>query len=158
MKSNPIRLLAIAGIILFAAAVPFVASTQEPVKPAAKPPTRKAVLRSASELKWVDVPDTKGVQQAVAWGNPQKGAHGSYAKFPAGAEIPLHTHTAGSRSVVISGTMMEGLEGQTPKELGPGSYFYIPGEVKHTTACKAGAECVIYSDWQGAFDLKPATP
>jgi len=109
-------------------------------------------------MKWVDIPDAKGTQQAVTWGNPQKGAHGSFAKFAGGTELPMHTHTAGSRSVVIAGTMLEGLEGQQPKELGPGSYFYIPGELKHTTACKAGADCIIYTDWQGAFDMKPATP
>ena len=158
MKPHPIRLLVIAAMPVFAAAISFNAQGQEAAKPAAKPPAKKAVLRSPSEMKWVDIPDAKGAQQAVAWGNPQKGAHGSFAKFAGGTELPLHTHTAGSRSVVISGTMMEGLEGQTPKELGPGSYFYIPGEVKHTTACKEGAECVIYTDWQGAFDLKPATP
>ena len=158
MKPYPIRLLVIAGTLVFAAANPFNAQAQEAAKPAAKPPAKKAVLRSPSDMKWADIPDTKGAQQAVAWGNPQKGAHGSFAKFAGGTEIPLHTHTAGSRSVVITGTMMEGLEGQTPKELGPGSYFYIPGEVKHTTACKAGAECLIFTDWQGAFDLKPATP
>jgi hypothetical protein len=50
------------------------------------------------------------------------------------------------------------LEGQKPKELGPGSYFFIPGEVKHTTGCKAGADCIMYTEWSGAFDLKPATP
>ena len=70
----------------------------------------------------------------------------------------MHTHTAGGRTVVITGTIVETIEGQQPKELGQGSYFYIPGEVKHITACKEGAECIIYSDWQGAFDLKPATP
>ena len=96
-------------------------------------------------MKWVDIPEAKG-------------AHGSFAKFAGGTELPMHTHTAGSRSVVIAGTMLEGLEGQQPKELGPGSYFYIPGELKHTTACKAGADCIIYTDWQGAFDMKPATP
>lgn len=60
--------------------------------------------------------------------------------------------------MVISGTMLEGLENQKPKELGPGSYFFIPADLKHTTACKAGAECIIYTDWSGAFDLKPVTP
>ena len=30
--------------------------------------------------------------------------------------------------------------------------------MKHTTACKAGGECIIYTDWLGAFDLKPASP
>jgi len=149
--------LLLGGVLTFAA-LPVIGQAQETAKPAAKPATRRAVLRSASELKWVDIPESKGAQQAVVWGNPQRGAHGSFAKFAGGTEIPLHMHSAGSRSVVISGTMMEGLEGQQPKELGPGSYFSIPGEVTHTTACKAGAECMIYTEWQGAFDLKPATP
>jgi len=147
-------LFVIMGISLAAAAALSAAQVEKAAKPAA---AKRAVLRTPSEMKWVDIPDAKGAKQAVAWGNPQKGPHGSFAKFEGGTEISLHTHTAGGRSVVISGTMVEGLEGQ-PKELGPGSYFFIPGDVKHTTACKAGAECVIYTDWSGAFDLKPATP
>jgi quercetin dioxygenase-like cupin family protein len=119
---------------------------------------RSADRSTTSEMKWVDTPEAKGAQQAVVLGNPQKGAHSSFAKFAGGTELPMHTHTAGSGSIVIAGTMLEGLEGQQPKELGPGSYFYIPGELKHTTACKAGADCIIYTDWQGAFDMKPATP
>lgn len=146
-----IRLAVVAGVSVVAALSVY---AQAPAKPAAK----RVVLRTAAELKWVDAPDAKGVQQAVVWGNAQKGPHGSFAKFAAGTETPLHTHTANGRSVVISGTIVEGLEGQPPKELGPGSYFSIPGGVKHTTACKGGAECVIYSDWAGAFDLVPATP
>ncbi len=155
MKRYMLRVLAVAGLSVLSMAGLSGAQAEKAAKPAAG---KKAVLRAASEMKWVDVPDAKGVQQAVVWGNAQKGAHGSFAKLTAGTDIPLHTHTAGGRTVVISGTMLEGLEGQTPKELGPGSYFFIPGNVKHTTACKAGAECLIYTDWQGAFDLKPATP
>jgi quercetin dioxygenase-like cupin family protein len=151
-----IPLIALAGVSLFVAAMPLGAPAQEGPKLAAK--KARPVLRAASELKWVDAPNAKGVQQAVVWGNAQKGAHGSFAKFAAGTEVPLHTHTAASRSVVISGTMLEGLEGQEPKELGSGSYFFIPGNVKHTTACKAGAECIIYTDWLGPFDLKPVNP
>jgi quercetin dioxygenase-like cupin family protein len=156
MKLCTFRPMVLASVSLLAAAMPFGAYAQAPAKPAAKKPS--AVLRAASELKWENVPNAQGAQRAVVWGNPQKGAHGSFAKFAAGTEVPLHTHTAAGRSVVISGTMREGLEGQEPKELGPGSYFYIPGEVKHTTACKAGAECLIYTDWSAAFDLKPVNP
>lgn len=155
MKRYMLGLLVVAGLSVVSMAVLLRAQAEKAAKPAAG---KKAVLRTASEMKWVDVPDAKGVQQVVVWGNAQKGAHASFAKLTAGTEVPLHTHTAGGRSVVISGTMLEGLEGQTPKELGPGSYFFIPGDLKHTTACKAGAECLIYTDWQGAFDLKPATP
>src|SRR5439155_8979193 len=139
MKPDMSRLLIVTGTSLFAAAMPFGAHAQAPAKPAGQ----RAVLRAASEMKWVDVPDTKGAQQAVVWGNSQKGAHGSFAKFPAGTQIPMHTHTAGGRTVVITGTIVETIEGQQPKELGQGSYFYIPGEVKHITACKEGAECII---------------
>lgn len=116
---------------------------------------KNAVLRAASELKWVDAPGVKGVQQAAVWGDPAKGAHGSFAKFASGAETPLHTHTAMGRSVVVSGTIISAPEGQKPKELGPGSFFSLPAGMRHTTSCKAGAECVIFSQWQGAFDLKP---
>lgn len=156
MKTCMIRLIALASVSLFVAVMPFGAHAQGEAKPAAM--KAKAVLRAASELKWVDMPDAKGVQQAVVRGNAQKGAHASFAKIAAGTEIPLHTHTAASRSVVISGTMLEGLEGQEPKELGPGSYFFIPGDMKHTTACKTGAECVIYTEWSDTFDLKPVNP
>jgi quercetin dioxygenase-like cupin family protein len=155
MKRYMLRFLGVAGLSVFLLAVLLGAQAEKAAKPAV---AKKAVLRAASEMKWVDIPEAKGAQQAVVSGNPQKGAHSSFAKFAGGTELPLHTHTAGSRSVVIAGTMLEGLEGQQPKELGPGSYFYIPGELKHTTACKAGADCIIYTDWQGAFDMKPATP
>ena len=155
MKRYMLRLLGVAGLSVFSLAVLLGAQAEKAAKPAA---AKKAVLRAASEMKWVEIPDAKGAQQAVAWGNPQKGAHASFAKFAGGTELPMHTHTAGSRSVVIAGTMLEGLEGQTPKELGPGSYFFVPGDMKHTTGCKAGTECMIYTDWLGAFDLKTATP
>jgi len=154
MTPYTIRLFVVAGAVIF----PVCAALAAQAEHKAKSHEPKAVMKTASELKWVEQPDSKGVQQAVVWGNAQKGAHGSFAKFAAGTEVPLHTHTAGGRSVVISGTVLEALEGQNPKELGPGSYFFIPGGVKHTTGCKAGMDCMIYSDWLGAFDLKPATP
>ena len=154
MKNYRFRAL-IPGIVLFSVAGLLAAQEAEHK---AKPHVRKPVLLTPSEMKWVDVPDAKGSQQAVVWGNAQKGAHASFARFASGTELPLHTHTASSRSVVIAGTMVETMEGEKPKELGPGSYFFWPAEVKHTTGCKAGQECIIYTDWSGAFDLKPATP
>ena len=65
------------------------AQAEKAAKPAA---AKKAALRAASEMKWVDIPDAKGAQQAVTWGNPQKGAHGSFAKF-AGEQSSQCTRT-----------------------------------------------------------------
>ena len=154
MKKH-VFLFVIMGTSFVAAAALYAAQAEKAAKPAA---TKRAVLRTAPEMKWVDIPDAKGAQQSVAWGNAEKGPHGSFVKFAGGTEIPLHTHTASVRSAVISGTILHGLEGQPPKELGPGSYVSMPGGVKHSTGCKAGADCLIYSDWSGAFDLTPATP
>ena len=126
-------------------------------KTTAKPAAKKiAVLRAAGDMKWTDVPNASGVQQATLWGNPEKGAHGVLNKFQAGTEVPLHTHTADLRSVVLSGTVVIGIEGQSPKELGPGSYLFLPGGLKHTTACKTGEDCLLFTTQPGAFDVKPA--
>ena len=120
----------------------------------AKAPVKKAtVLKSAADLKWTDVPDVSGAQQAVLWGNPQKGPSGFLVKFKAGTEVGLHSHTADMRSIVISGIIVITLEGQGPKELGPGSYAFEPGGSKHTTACKAGADCMFSVQATGVFDM-----
>src|SRR5689334_8966761 len=100
MKQN-ILLLVVAGLSFTPGAGLFAGQAEKAAKPA---PAKKAVLRAASEMKWVDIPEAKGAQQAVVWGNPQKGPHSSFAKFAGGTELPMHTHTAGSRSVVIAGT------------------------------------------------------
>lgn len=149
-------LLVVMGILMPASihlAARLYAQEAAQAKPAMRP---AAVLKAAEDLKWVDVPNVKGVQQAVLWGNPQKGPNGLFNKFAAGTEVPLHSHTANFRSVVVAGTMVFGLEGQSPKELGPGSYSFLPGGVKHTTACKAGADCVIFTAASGPFDVVPA--
>ena len=119
------------------------------------PAAKKPVLRTLADNKWQDVPDVKGVQQAVLWGDPQKGAYGELVKFAPGTEAPLHTHTADARSVVVSGTVLVGLEGAKPREFGPGSYIFTPSGLKHTTGCKTGSDCIFFLYQPGAFDLKP---
>lgn len=119
------------------------------------PAAKKAVSHMAADLKWVDVSGATGVQRAVLWGNPDKGASGSLIKFAAGTEVPLHTHTSDVRAVVVSGTVLSGLEGEKPKELGPQSYIFHPGGLKHTTGCKRGADCIFFSYQPAAFDLNP---
>lgn len=118
---------------------------------------RSPVLKTPAEMKWKEVPDVHGAQQAVLWGDPQKGASGLLTKFKAGTEVALHSHTSDLRSVVISGTLIITLEGQAPKELGPGSYGFEPGGSKHTTACKAGADCMIFTQAPRPFDVVMAT-
>lgn len=147
----------VAHLALLAASVSLMFAPRTAQSQAApKPPVKKAVLRAPADLKWTDIPEVKGAKQAVLWGDPTKGAHGMFVSLPAGTEVPMHTHSHDGRGAVISGTVVIGLEGKTPKELGPGSYYFVPGEQKHTTSCKSGADCLLLDQSSGAFDVKMA--
>ena len=41
------------------------------------------------------------------------------------------------------GSMTFTPEGGTAKELGPGSYWNMPGRLKHVSTCKPGADCLF---------------
>lgn len=135
------------------------ATAEEKAKP--KAPTKasagKAVLWSADELKWVDPPNSPpGVKMAVLWGDPDKGPFGAIHKLPAGFTAPLHHHTANHHAVVLMGSVTLTPEGEAAKKLGPGSYFSFTGMKKHSTTCEAGADCQIFVDCAGPWDVVPA--
>jgi quercetin dioxygenase-like cupin family protein len=119
---------------------------------------KELVTSAAEEQKWIEVPDSGGVQVTNFWGDFTKGAYGGIAKLPAGSTHPLHTHSKDIKCVVVSGTFQVGLEGEPEKKLGPGSYFFVPGGLKHTSSCAAGAPCVLFQEQTGKFDVKPVAP
>ena len=120
-------------------------------------PAAKGTLWPASDLKWVDNPSLKGAQQAVLWGDPAKGAYGALKKVPGGTVLPMHSHSNLTRVVMVAGTINFAFDGSPAKDMGPQSYTSIPGGVKHTATCKAGADCVYLETAIGAYDMKPAT-
>lgn len=143
-----------AGSVIVAVAVGSLLAAQ----PAAKQPVAiepNAILVAAQDLKWVDVPDTP-VKMATVKGDSQKGAHAAFIKLPAGFSAPLHSHSADHHVVVVTGTLTLTPEGGTAKQLGPGAWFEFTGKRKHTTACGAGADCVLFSVAAAAWDLVPA--
>jgi quercetin dioxygenase-like cupin family protein len=151
------------GTILLATA----ALADEPAKPAtdaASAPGARAkpgkkgkftVVVSASELKWNAPPDAHGVQIATIRGNMTKGAYRVMVKFPPGTSHPVHTHSGDVEVVVISGTFLYGADDASAKDLGPGSYAFIPGGTKHISGCKAGAECLVFQSGTEKFDMTP---
>jgi quercetin dioxygenase-like cupin family protein len=144
-RSAIVLALAWAGASTLAAAQE--PATTAPPKPEATPRPAEAApaptLWPASELKWTDLAAVKGAKEAVLWGDPKKEGFGKLNRWPAGGEVPLHFHPFESRGVVLEGTMTITPEGGAAKELGPGSYWHLPGRVKHVTTCKPGAECVF---------------
>lgn len=55
---------------------------------------------------------------------------------------------------MVSGSIVLAMEGGAAKEMGSGSYAFIPGGAKHRAECKAGAECVYFEEGLGASDIK----
>jgi anti-sigma factor ChrR (cupin superfamily) len=112
---------------------------------------------SADSVKWTDLDPAgaPGVKIADLWGDHTTGAFGAFLKLPAGFAVPLHTHTNDMRVVFLSGTYIQAPEGKPEVRLGPGSYMMQPGgNYRHTTSCDKGADCVLFVESNGPFDLK----
>jgi hypothetical protein len=75
-------------------------------------------------------------------------------KWAGGTEMPLHWHSATAEGVCVSGTMVVTDAKGTVFECPPGTYFSVPGRFRHTSACKAGADCVYYVRMSGRFDQR----
>jgi quercetin dioxygenase-like cupin family protein len=114
----------------------------------------KAVVWPAAEIKWSEGSAMKGAKLAVLWGDPKVGAYGALKTIPAGEVLRAHTHTHDQRVIVLAGQVVLTIDGQPSKELGPGSYLFVPGGVKHTAGCKAGAECTYFEEQDGPSDVK----
>ena len=132
-------------------------ATQEaaPAKPARPVVKKEAVFWPAADIKWKDQENPPGSKTAVLWGEPEKDGYGMLNRWPAGTDVPLHWHTFDMRGVLLEGTLVITPEGGSAQTLTPGgSYAYVPGRLKHTTTCKAGADCVFFSTSNLRFDTK----
>lgn len=99
------------------------------------------------------------VSFAPGWGNMQFGAHGSFGDFSAASVAPDHIHGDTYYGVVISGMLknpfgaMPSDDVGTAKELPAGSFWSVPANATHTTACEGVANCVFYFHSRAAFDF-----
>jgi len=113
-------------------------------------------MMSFTDLKWVPVPERKGMQFALLSGDPKTGAYTQIRKVPAGTDNPLHSHSSEITNVIISGTWYTGPNSTSAKDFGPGSVITMPADWVHVSGCRPGNECVLYQQGKGKFDFKPA--
>ncbi|MCA1582672.1 MAG: DUF4437 domain-containing protein [Acidobacteria bacterium] len=150
-------LMAVAALAQAPAEAKTEARTEAKATGVSKSGASRLVTVPAADVKWTDL-DPKGapgVQIADVWGNHAKGAFAAFIKFPAGFAVPLHTHTNDYKMVIVKGTFVQSPEGKPEFRLGPGSYLMQPGgNYKHTTACDAASECIIFSQSTGRFDIR----
>jgi quercetin dioxygenase-like cupin family protein len=111
---------------------------------------------SFTDLKWVELPERKGMQFALLSGDLKTGAYTQIRKVPAGTDNPLHSHSSEITNVIISGTWYTGPNSTAAKDFGPGSVITMPADWVHVSGCRPGSECVLYQQGKGKFDFKPA--
>ena len=111
---------------------------------------------SFTDLKWVELPERKGMQFALLSGDPKTGAYTQIRKVPAGTDNPLHSHSSEITNVIIRGIWYTGSNSNSAKDFGPGSVVTMPADWVHVSGCRPGTECVLYQQGKGKFDFKPA--
>jgi hypothetical protein len=131
--------LLLAGLIFIGAP----ASAQDKMK-------KETIAMAPEDMKWVEIEGSHGAMTATFWGDPNKGGYGGMVKFPAGYKAPLHSHTSDIKMEIIKGGYI-----YNGKTYGPGSYLFIPGGDKHTSAGVDDSETIFFIEQPGKFDLKP---
>ena len=122
-----------------------------------KAESKAPLMVSFTDLKWVELPERKGMQFAVLTGDPKIGAYTQIRKVAAGTDNPLHSHSSEIKNVIISGVWYTGKDAASAKDFGPGSVVVMPSNWVHVSGCRSGSDCVFYQEGKGKFDFKPAT-
>jgi quercetin dioxygenase-like cupin family protein len=116
---------------------------------------KQMVVTPFQDAKFVPLDPTQpnGAQIAVLWGDPSKGPSAMLLKVKKGGGR-LHLHTSDYHLVLLEGAMKHWAEGEQEadaKLLGPGSYWFQPGNQAHADSCLTD-ECIMFVKWEGKRD------
>ena len=115
---------------------------------------QESVHKPVESLSWFAT-GIGPMQAAVAYGDMNKGAHGTFLKMPKGFVSPVHMHTHEYHAVVISGTIVNSEVGKPDIKMRPGSYWFQVGNVKHVTKCVSDSGCTVFLSQPENFDFVP---
>lgn len=112
---------------------------------------RKVVFASADKADFKPNPNAKGVSMARIWGDPDKGAHGTFTKFDPGYDAGMHIHTNDVWIVGIKGAYLYKDE-DGEKRVGPGDFLRVPGGHKHWSGGDKTEGALFYEEGSSKFD------
>jgi quercetin dioxygenase-like cupin family protein len=116
---------------------------------------KKSVTYVAADKATFKAFPTGGVSMATIWGNPDKGAHGTFTKFEPGYDAGMHSHTNDVSIVVIKGAYLY-KDDAGEKRVGPGEFLRVPGGHKHWSGGDKTEGALFYEEASGKFDSIPA--
>jgi hypothetical protein len=115
-----------------------------------------SVAVPAADLKWEVMHPGSPVKFSVLWGDHTKGPFGMLLKQPGGGfEAGMHTHASDYHAVLVQGTWIHTVEGDSsaPKELTPGSYVFQPAWQFHNEKFLGPEDCIVYIHQLGKADF-----
>ena len=112
---------------------------------------KKSVIYVAADQAKFEKSPMGGVSMAVLWGDPDKGAHGTFTKFEPGFDAGMHTHTNDVWLVVVKGAYLYKDEAGE-KRVGPGDFIRVPGGHKHWSGGDKTEGALFYEEGSGKFD------
>ncbi len=116
-------------------------------------PDKPVVVRSG-DLSYFNL--NPAIRMADAYGALTEGGHGTFGKFPANFDSGVHTHTGAYHGIVLKGRMTNPFEGESnPPVMDPGSYWYVPAGMEHSTACVSDEPCEFFFFAAQRFDFMP---
>lgn len=114
----------------------------------------REVARPGWQMQFENI--NPAIKMAPAYGDRSKGAHGTFGTFPPNFITPFHTHSGAYHGVVVKGVMTNPFKDEeNPPTMEPGSYWYVPAESVHATACVSNVPCTFYFHADSGFDFKP---
>ena len=127
---------------------------------AQQPRAPRSLSLPAGQVKYKDL---GGPQLGTVWGKASSGPHGSFMRLPKGFVSPAHLHTGDYYGVIVEGSVVNAEVGQAAVApgptsyaeavLGPGSYYFQKGRIKHITKCLGSTDCLIYISQSTGFDF-----
>lgn len=112
-----------------------------------------AALVHPDDVEWSEI--APGVDFGDVYGTFTEGAHGKIVRFEPGLVSPMHTHTHPYHGVVIQGIAVNPYDDEgEPVEMGPGTYWYVPGGAPHRTGCVSEEPCLLYTHGDTAWDIQ----
>lgn len=116
-------------------------------------------LMNEDDYVWETTPE--GVAFAPLQGDRFAEPYQALVRLPGGTVSPPHVKSANMFGVVLQGEMLHYASGEDPtsvSKIGPGSFYRIPHDLAHISACISQDPCITYLYQDGAFDFTPVDP
>ena len=140
-------LLSVAAGILLVAAAPNTSGA-----PVGKPSVSTPVTQLQFGGTGVTDAGKRELLAGPAYGDLNKGPHGTFIRMPAGFVSNPQIHTGDYWGVVISGVAVNGKPGAADVQLPVGSYWFQKGGENHVTKCVSANECLLFISQEDKFD------